>query len=142
MTATALSLEPAVAASPPSAQPAASYRDGPGVLRVDPRVIRKLAAAAADEVDGVSQASVGPIGRSIHHPIPPSTPTEQVSIDLDLTVSVEYPRSLRAAVERLAAHVSKRVEELAGRPVRSVSVHVQWLGTSDAPETPQRPRVR
>lgn len=138
MTAAAPTLALSDAASAASAEPVAAYRDGPGVLRIDPRVIRKLAAKAADEVDGVSGTSVGPIGRAIHHPTPPNTPIEQVAIDLELTVSVAYPRSLRLAVERLAAHVSRRVESLAGRPVRSVSVHVQRLGSSEAP---QRPRV-
>ena len=127
-------LDPALA---PSA--ASDHRDGPGRLRVDPRVIRKLAAQAAREVDGVSRASIGPIGRAIHHPVPPGTPPDQLAIDLEATVSVDYPRSLPVVVERLAAHVSRRVEELAGRPVRRFTVRVDHLGTSAGAE---RPRVR
>ena len=103
-------------------------RDGPGRLRIDPRVVQKLAARAANEVDGVSGASAGGVGRAILRPVPPSTPLDQLSIDLDLTVSVRYPLSLRVVVEKLASHVSSRVEQLTGRPVRHVNVTVQRLG--------------
>ena len=133
-TATGLVADRAATADAPT-----GHRDGPGSLRVDPRVVRKLAAAAANEVEGVSQASIGPIGRAIHHPVPASTPPDQLGIDLDVMVSIDYPKPLRKAVERLAAHLSRRVEELAGRPVRRLSVHVEHLGASSAPE---RPRVR
>ena len=128
------------ALAPPVAPTAASdHRDGPGRLRVDPRVIRKLAAQAAREVDGVSEASIGPIGRAIHHPVPAGTPADQLAIDLEATVSVDYPRSLPVIVERLAAHVARRVEELAGRPVRRFAVRIEHLGTVRGAG---RPRVR
>ena len=128
-----------MAASSPMAG-AGSEHDGRGKLRIDPRVVQKLAARAANEVDGVSRASAGPVGRAIHHPVHPSTPQEQLAIDLALTVSIRYPLSLRAVVERLATHVSQRVEQLTGRPVRRVSVSVQELG--GPPAGPERPRVR
>ena len=115
-------------AAPATAGP--DYRDGPGTLRVDPRVVRKLAAQAAAEVDDVRAASVDPVSRAIQHPVPASTPPEQLAIDLHLTVSVDYPRPLPVVVERLAAHVSRRVEELIGRPVRRVGIYVGELGTS------------
>ena len=115
-------------------------RDGPGRLRIDPRVVQKLAARAANEVDGVSGASAGAVGRAILRPVPPSTPADQLSIDLDLTVSVRYPLSLRVVVEKLASHVSARVEQLTGRPVRRVNVTVQRLGEVAAGA--DRPRVR
>ena len=118
---------------------ALDHRDGPGTLRVDPRVVRKLAARAADEVDGVSHTSVGPIGRALHHPVPASTPREQLAVDLEITVSVAYPQPVRAVVERMAGHVSRRVEELTGRPVGHLGVHVEHLGASSPSE---RPRVR
>ena len=116
------------------------FRDGPGRLRIDPRVVQKLAARAANEVDGVSGASAGAVGRAILRPVPPSTPLDQLSIDLDLTVSVRYPLSLRVVVEKLASHVSARVEQLTGRPVRRVNVTVQRLGEVAAGA--DRPRVR
>jgi len=119
--------------------PDGDHRAGPGTLRVDPRVIRKLAAQAAREVDGVSRASIGPIGRAIHHPVPASTPADQLAIHLEVTVNVDYPTPVRAVVERLAGHVSRRVEELAGRPVGRLGVHVEDLGEFPRPE---RPRVR
>ena len=112
-------------------------RDGPGTLRIDPRVVRKLAGQAAREVEGVKDAAVGPISRAIHHPVPDSTPPDQLAIDLELTVGVDYPSVVPAVAERLAAHVSRRVEELAGRRVRRVGVRVTRLGTSQ----PERPRV-
>jgi len=119
---------------------AAPDPDGPGHLRIDPRVIQKLAAQAANEVDGVSRASAAPLGRAIHRPVPASTPQDQLSIDLDLTVSIRYPLSLRVVVERLAAHVSRRVEQLTGRPVRHVRITVEHLGGAEA--RAGRPRVR
>ncbi len=105
----------------------ATYRDGPGDLRIDPRAIRRLAAWAANEVDGVGGASTGPIARAIHHPVPDSTTIGQLSVDLDLTVSIDYPRSVKLTVERMATHVAQRVAELTGRPVRDISVHVEHL---------------
>lgn len=105
----------------------ATYRDGPGDLRIDPRAIRRLAAWAANEVDGVGGASAGPIARAIHHPVPESTTIGQLSVDLDLTVSIDYPRSVKLTVERMATHVARRVAELTGRPVRDISVHVEHL---------------
>ena len=115
------------------------FRDGPGRLRIDPRVVQKLAARAANEVDGVSGASAGAAGRAILRPVPPSTPLDQLSIDLDLNVSVRYPLSLRVVVEKLASHVSARMEQLTGRPVRHVHVTVQRLG--EAAAGADRPRV-
>lgn len=123
-----------------SADGAPDHRDGPGRLRIDPRVVQKLAARAANEVEGVSRATAGPQGRALHRPVPASTPIDQLSIDLDLTVSIRYPLSLRVVVERLAAHVSSRVEQLTGRPVRRVNVTVQHLGGADEPT--EQPRVR
>jgi uncharacterized alkaline shock family protein YloU len=116
------------------------HRDGPGRLRIDPRVVQKLAAQAANEVHGVSQASAGPIGRAIHRPVPASTPADQLAIDLDLTVSIRYPMSLRVVGDQLAAHVARRVEQLTGRPVGRVRVTVQRLGGATAGD--DRPRVR
>jgi len=116
---------PAAAASPPDES--RTYRDGPGDLRIDPRVIRTLVAHAAQEVDGVTRASVGPIARAIHHPAPPSAPAEQLAIDLSLSISVEYPRPLRTVAETLAAHVAERVEDLLGRKVGDLSVRVDHL---------------
>jgi uncharacterized alkaline shock family protein YloU len=135
------SLEPTApwAAAPEGGAGAADPVLGRGHLRIDARVVQKLAARAANEVDGVTQASVAPIGRAIHHPVPASTPHDQLAIDLDLTVCVEYPRSLRTVVEELAAHVARRVEQLAGRPVGRVRVRVRRLGGDDGSS---RPRVR
>lgn len=112
---------------PKSVEAPPGYRDGPGHLRIDARVIPKLAAQAASEVEGVSQASAAPIARAIHHPVPVGTPPDQLVLDLDLTISITYPRPIRATAEDLASHVARRVEELAGRPVRDLRVHVEHL---------------
>jgi len=133
LTAPVVATGPAAAAAPPDGSP--TFRDGPGDLRIDPRVVRKLVARAAQEVDGVTRASVGPIARAIHHPAPPSAPAEQLAIDVALSVTVEYPRPLRAVAEALAAHVAERVEDLLGRQVRDLSVLVDHL-------QPARERVR
>ncbi len=131
MTATAPTapLAPLADPAPPSPAPVGppGYRDGPGHLRIDARVIPKLAAQAANEVDGVSAASAAPIARAIHHPVPVGTPPDQLVLDLDLTVTIAYPRPVRATAEHLASHVARRVEELAGRPVRGLRVHVEHL---------------
>ena len=116
----------------------AGYRDGPGRLRIDPRVVQKLAARAASEVDGVSRVSAGPIGRALHHPVPTSTPHDQLAVDVDLSVSIRYPLPLSEVVERLASHVARKVEQLTSRPTRHVRVTVQGLGVPGA----DHPRVR
>lgn len=115
-------------------------KDGPGHLRIDPRVVQKLAAQAANEVDGVSLASAGPVTRALHRPVPEGSPVDQLEIDLHLAVTIRYPLSLRVVVERLAAHVARRVEQLTGRPVGNVHVSVRSLGGSDVAAS--RPRVR
>jgi len=107
-------------------------------LRIDPRVVQKLASQAANEVDGVNAAAAGPVGRALHRPVPTGMPAGQLGVDLDLAVSVEYPLALRTAMERLAAHVSRRVEQLTGRPVRRVNVTVRHLG---GPTGTEQPRV-
>lgn len=115
-------------APPPAASDGPrSSRDGPGRLRIDARVISKLAAQAANEVEGVSGASAAPIARAIHHPVPVGTPADQLDLDLDLAITITYPRPVRATAEHLASHVARRVEELAGRPVRGLRVHVEHL---------------
>ena len=131
MTTTApLGPPPQVVAAPDAAGgPAAG--GGPGRLRIDPRVVQKLAARAANEVDGVSRGSASPIGRAIHHPVPEGTPDDQLAVDLDLAVSIRYPMPLPTVVERLASHVARRVGQLTGRPVRHVSVKVERLGGTD-----------
>jgi uncharacterized alkaline shock family protein YloU len=138
---TSLSLAPTapLAAAPEAVPGAGDPSAGGGHLRIDARVVQKLAARAANEVDGVSQAAVAPIGRAIHHPVPASTPPDQLAVDLDLSVCVDYPRSLRVVVEELAAHVSRRVEQLTGRPVGRVHVRVRGLGGDDGAG---HPRVR
>lgn len=127
------------ATTPAPAELGAAPDGGPGRLRIDPRVVQKLAATAANEVHGVSRASVTPVARAIHRPVPASTPRDQLAINLDLAVDVRYPLSLRVVVEQLAAHVSARVEQLTGRPVGNVRVDVRRLRTADDFD---RPRVR
>ncbi len=139
MTATSVSAASVTATAPlPAAAPPAPA-EGPGRLRIDARVVEKLAARAANEVDGVSRASVAPVGRALHHPLPAGTPADQVHLDLDLSVTIRYPLSLRDTVERLAAHVGSRLEQLTGRPLGRVSVHVHGLA---GPHGGERPRVR
>lgn len=111
--------------------------EGPGHLRIDARVVQKLAAQAASEVDGVTHASAGPVSRALHRPLPATTPPDQLTIDLDLTVGVQYPLCLPVVVERLAVHVSWRVERLTGRPVRHVRITVGDLGGGGAAAGPR-----
>lgn len=130
---------PSPDAGGPAGHDEARELGGPGHLRIDARVVQKLAARAADEVDGVTRASVAPLSRAVHHPVPASTPRDQVAIDLDVSVCVQYPRPVRTVVEDLAAHLSRRVEQLSGRPVGRVHVRVRGLGDDEGAD---RPRVR
>lgn len=131
----AASLSPASGAT---SLPARRPQEGPGRLRIEPRVVQKLAAQAAREVDGVIRASVAPLSRAVNDPVPAGTPPDQLSIHLELAVGIRYPRSVRATVEEVAAHVSRRVEQLIGRPVDPLHVRVSELGGRGS----EPPRVR
>jgi uncharacterized alkaline shock family protein YloU len=80
------------------------------------------------------------VGRALHRPVPASTPADQLAIDLDLTVGIRYPMSVRVVADQLAAHVARRVEQLTGRPTGRVRVTVQRLGGTTTGD--HRPRVR
>ncbi len=99
-------------------------------------VVSKIAGIAAGEVDGIrmgsgtSQTASNLLG-SIPGVSGGSSQTQGVSVEVgqqeaavDLTVTVEYGKSVPQIAEAVRSNVSNRVESLVGLRVTEVNVHV------------------
>ncbi|RSD20364.1 Asp23/Gls24 family envelope stress response protein [Amycolatopsis eburnea] len=92
---------------------------------VAPRAVRRIAAHAAREVDGVG----GEVGAE--------ATVDGASTTLDIRLPVAYPAPIAATVERVRAHLLGRTTELTGLSARRVDITVAL----SRPEQPKR-RVR
>ena len=102
-----------------------------GSLVVAEKVLEKIAGQAATEVPTVSGTSGGFLGIGAEsdpaaRPKVAATLSED-SADLDVSVGIAYPGSIRAATDQLRDHLTRRVEELTGFAVRRVDVDVTFL---------------
>lgn len=96
-----------------------------GVTTVAPRAVRRIAAHAAREVDGVG----GEVGAE--------ATVDGQSTTLDIRLPMAYPAPIAATAERVRAHLLGRTTELTGLSTRRVDITVAL----PAPEQPKR-RVR
>ena len=104
-----------------------------GNTTISDSVVTKIAGIAAQEVDGIRMGSgasqaVGGILGSITGG---GSQTQGVSVEVgqqeaavDLTVTVEYGKSVPQIAEAVRSNVSNRVESLVGLRVTEVNVHV------------------
>jgi uncharacterized alkaline shock family protein YloU len=92
-----------------------------GRTTMDSKVVKKIVARAATEVDGVGDA-----------------PKVTASIDgesatVDIRLSVPYPGSVARTTEAVRAHLIRRTDELTGLAVRRVDIVVDALRGNEAP---------
>lgn len=115
--------------------------DGPGRLSIADRVIEKIAAQAAGEIDraggavrrilGMTVGSAENSGPRVHARVDGDVAT--VSMDL----SVAWPAPLREVTMQVRERVTARLAELAGVTQTQVDIRVVALLTED----PQQRRV-
>ncbi|MEV6830589.1 Asp23/Gls24 family envelope stress response protein [Amycolatopsis sp. NPDC051102] len=83
-----------------------------GVTTVAPRAVRRIAARAAREVDGIGGAV-----------------TAEATVDgsvttLDIALPVAYPAPITATAERVRTHLRERTAELTGLRVERVDITI------------------
>lgn len=121
-----------------------------GTVRIDDRVVAKLAAHAAAEVPDAGAAAPRLLGRPFGPAVPGVSPSRlgglpKVTVDVDLsvvtialTISVRWPAAVPDVVAAVRERVSARIAELTGLTVTEVDIEVTDLVTHLDPP----PRVR
>ncbi|WP_283137215.1 Asp23/Gls24 family envelope stress response protein [Rhizohabitans arisaemae] len=108
---------------------------GRGVTVVPGRVVAKIAAEAAGEVDRASGIQRGRVGSLWTGPKASAKVDGSIaSVRLDL--AIRYPEPVRQVTAEVRDHVQRRVHELTGLSVRHVDISVTRLeppGTDPAP---------
>jgi len=108
-----------------------------GTTTIQDTVVTKIAATAAQEVDGVrmgggASQSVGGVLDTITGGRASGSQTSGVSVEvgqeeaaIDLTMTVEYGKSIPQLVEAVRNNVTSRVESLVGLRVTEANITVQ-----------------
>ena len=104
-----------------------------GLLVIAPRVIERIAARAASDVDGVAPRGSAAPSKGVQA----DADLEGPSATLALRLGVAYPRPVGRVASEVRARVADRVQELTGVTVAAVRVTVDELPAT-AP-TPRRP---
>jgi uncharacterized alkaline shock family protein YloU len=129
-------------ASPSAAAGSLVGRTELGMIRLDDRVVEKMAAQAAVEIPDAGGAAPRVLGhamtgaaafgarRTSLTALPKATADVDGSIViLDLSISVRWPASVPAVSSAVREHVRSRVSELTGLTVHEVSISVTDLVT-------------
>jgi uncharacterized alkaline shock family protein YloU len=137
----------ATAKSPvPSDDPPLGRRQE-GRIEVASRVVEKIAARAALEVDDAGGAGARVLGRSlpgaglagIRGAGLDQLPTARAQVDgqlafVDLELSVRWPAPALKVAERVRHHVIDRLETLVGLQVREVNIEITELAGRPSPD--------
>ncbi|MGH3916318.1 MAG: Asp23/Gls24 family envelope stress response protein [Pseudonocardiaceae bacterium] len=128
---TATTTEPPSVADTPPDSPAPPPVVDPGErgrLRIDPSVLRKVAAHVADRTPGalptprtVAGIGLGSAGATVRVAV-----TGQ-RVDLNVELALGYPGPVRATVEQLRGRVGDELRRITGYQVRSIAVTVTAL---------------
>ena len=107
-----------------------------GSLTISERVVERLAAHAAGEIDRVGGSAGRTLGISLGgEALDRSAKTVARiaggEVELDVRISLEYPAPVGATTERVRSHLRERVGELTGMPVGRVGITVTALHTED-----------
>jgi uncharacterized alkaline shock family protein YloU len=120
--------------------PAPAGTQDRGSTSLSDRVVNKIAARAALEVDHVHGTAGGLAKGVLATGVFAAEPTVGVSSTIDgqlaqlrLQVEVDYPVSLRAVTRRLRTHVSERVRQLCDITVTDVDIQVTALRSVTEP---------
>jgi len=114
-----------------------------GTLDIAERVVERIAARVAGEVDGVGAVPTSGMRRLLRRQ--DDEPTAAValgsdSVEIELAVSVDYPRNIRIVTDAVRGRVTDEVVRLTGMTVEAVNISVPRLVTEAA--RPARPRVQ
>jgi uncharacterized alkaline shock family protein YloU len=126
---------------PPTASP--DNAGSRGSLTIADRVVEKIAAVAAGEVDRASGIPRRLLGTTFGRPTSTTRPRASAKVDvttvsLKVSVSVEYPAPVRDVAAEVRERVARRVYELTGLKVTEIDITVPLFLT----ERPRPPRVR
>ena len=115
--------------------PAPAGTQDRGTTSLSDRVLNKIAARAALEVDHVHGASKGLVaGVFAAEPAVGVTSTIDGRLaQLSLQVEIDYPVPLRAVTRQLRMHVTDRVRQLCDITVTDVDIHVTALRSGTEP---------
>ena len=105
-----------------------------GLLVLAPRVIERIAARAASEVDGVARRRSASSSKGVQA----DADLEGSTATLALRLGVVYPSPVGRVASEVRRRVSDRVQELTGVAVTAVRVTVDEL---PAPAPPTRARA-
>jgi uncharacterized alkaline shock family protein YloU len=114
-----------------------------GSLTIAPRVVEKVAGAAAVEVDHVTGVPRRILGQTLGKVKTDSQAKADAKIDgstvsISLAVAVEYPTPVRSAAAAVRANVIKQVGTLCGLSVVQVDVDVPHFYSSDSQQPTRR----
>lgn len=126
--------------APATALPAPEER---GALTIAERVVERIAARAAGEVDLASGAPRRILGRTLGDADPDRSASADARVDghlatVSIGLAVQWPAPVRDVAEQVRRHVMARVHELTGLEVAEVDVDVPTLLSGLRPA----PRVR
>jgi len=105
-----------------------------GELRIEPRVVEKIAAAAAMEVEHVGGAARRVLTMALGSDESADRPQVDARVDgatitVQVLCSVAYPAPVATVTERLRSHVIERIDALTGLHTRQVDIIVSALTT-------------
>ncbi len=106
-----------------------------GAVTIDDKVVAHIAARAAEEVEGIMSVGTPSMTRSMSQALGGSRPgaygvdvqVGKTEAAFNLTVVVEYGRSIPDVAHKVQDKVSERVSQLCGLNVKRVNVHVADL---------------
>ena len=105
-------------------------KDGVGTVKLDADLVTVIAALAATEVDGVSSMAVKLThefiqrmsGRSLSQGV--KTQIDGNEVSFDLSVNVDFGRSITEVSKEIQERVKNTVETMTGLTVREVAVRI------------------
>jgi uncharacterized alkaline shock family protein YloU len=114
-----------------------------GRTTIADRVVEKIAAITAGEVDRASGTPRRLLGTRFSRPSASTRPrasakVDETTVSLKLSVSVEYPAPVRDVAAEVRERVARRIYELTGLKVTEIDITVPLFLT----ERPRPPRVR
>jgi uncharacterized alkaline shock family protein YloU len=94
-----------------------------GLLVIAPRVIERIAARAASDVDGVARSGAPAASKGVRA----DADLEGSTANVALRLGVAYPRPVGRVASEVRGRVAHRVQELTGLTVAAVGITVDEL---------------
>lgn len=107
-----------------------------GRTRIDDRVVRRIAAAAVNEIDAVGRSRrrvLGvPLGGRTSAQVEATVQGSRAL--LDVSVALAYPTSVRDVAQDIRAHTIERVQTLTGMQVAALNITVTGFVADASPK--------